>query len=372
MDAILDLSKELALVHRHVTLDIVHRSIHESVKKLVILLDSRYGNKRDMIRLVEADLDRGQFAPPFIITNQQWERIYECARRVFSGSKKGELIKPIELISDVDDFYQHGYSKGLTITGWSEFSKHYRIAKRELTVITGLPSHGKSEFMDAIMVNLATQHNMKFAVFSPENYPYAVHVEKLLSKFNGLPFHQGPNERMTPVQVSEGLQWIQEHFVFISPHEDEIHLEAVLGLATIAIEEHGVHGVIIDPWNEIESNRPATVNETDYIGASLTKCRRFARHNDVGFWIIAHPAKMYKDKDSDIYKPPTPYSIHGSAHWYNKSDNCLCVYREQDNKVRVLVQKIKFKMRGEIGEVLFNYNKVNGIYTEVNQNENEF
>lgn len=370
-DPILKLSEELALETRH-NLDLVHPIIQEAVKKLIILMDSRYCNKQDMVRLVDADLDRGKYAPPFLITQQRWSKIYDCAREVFTETGKGELIKPITLIAEVDEFYHHGYNRGLTIAAWPGLSKHYRIAKRELTVITGLPSHGKSEWLDAVMVNLAQQHSMKFAVFSPENYPYAVHVEKLLSKYNGLPFHDGQHERMTPVQVSEGLQWIQEHFVFISPHEDELHLDAVLGLAELAIEEHAVDGVVIDPWNEIESNRPAAMNETDYIGSSLTKCRRFARQNNVCFWIIAHPAKMYKDKDSDVYKPPTPYSIHGSAHWYNKSDNCLCVYRTESNQVKILIQKIKFKMRGEQGEVMFNYDKISGIYTEAGKAEYEF
>ena len=69
--------------------------------------------------------------------------------------------------------------------GWKQLGEHYRPAKGTLNIITGIPSHGKSEFMDALAVNLSLQHKWKWIVFSPENYPLELHVKKISEKLMG-------------------------------------------------------------------------------------------------------------------------------------------------------------------------------------------
>jgi len=336
-----------------------------AVNKFVILLDSRYGDKAERIRLVSSALDDSENAPPFMISLEQWAQVYEEAVTFTLGIKKGKLIQPLSLTQAVIDFYVNGYDEGKTFPSWPGFSEHYRVAKKEMTVVSGIPGHGKSEFVDAIAIEMAVNYKWKLAVFSPENYPYAIHCEKLLSKMAGKPFHQGPTERMRKDELAYYMSWIQGHFVFIEPAEDALHLDAVLGLAQKAIDEYGVDGIIVDPWNEIEHNRPDRKSETDYIGESLMKCRRFARRQNVAFWIVAHPSKQYKDKESGEYSVPSPYDISGSAHWRNKADNCLCVFRNQNDTVTVHIQKIKFKIRGRLGSVNFFYDKINGRYREM-------
>jgi len=61
----------------------------------------------------------------------------------------------------------------------------------EMSVVTGIPNSGKSEFADAVTVNLAHQYGWRFAVCSFENPP-AEHIAKLAEKHLGLPFWDGP------------------------------------------------------------------------------------------------------------------------------------------------------------------------------------
>ena len=63
----------------------------------------------------------------------------------------------------------------------------YTIVEGQLTVVTGHPSSGKSEFIDQIMVNLAEERGWKFAVCSFENEP-RLHIAKLISKHFRKPF----------------------------------------------------------------------------------------------------------------------------------------------------------------------------------------
>lgn len=165
------------------------------------------------------------------------------------------------------------------------------------------------------------------------------------------------------------MGWVDEHFTMIQPHEDNICLDAILSLAKRAIDKRKIDLLLIDPWNELENARKDGQSETDHIGESLMKCRRFARMHDIALWIVAHPYKPKPNKEGG-YDVPGPYSISGSAHWANKADNCVTVFRQPD-KVTVYIQKVKFKMRGQIGSVDFFYDKVTGRYTELQQNPTE-
>jgi twinkle protein len=111
----------------------------------------------------------------------------------------------------------------------------------------------------------------------------------------------------------------------------------------------------------------------------LGKIRRHARHHDYMMDIIAHPTKIMKDPKTKRYMVPTLYDINGSANWYNKTDNGFCTYRHFGNpqpvpNVEFHIQKIKFKIHGEVGVVQFNYDRESGrlIEHDTYQEEMEF
>ncbi|MDD2998731.1 MAG: hypothetical protein PHV05_06675 [Candidatus Riflebacteria bacterium] len=73
-----------------------------------------------------------------------------------------------EVFDDLMELYQKGEVGGLT-AGWPEFDKLYTVRPGDLTVVTGIPSHGKSEFLDALIIKLAQKHGLRFALCSPES-----------------------------------------------------------------------------------------------------------------------------------------------------------------------------------------------------------
>lgn len=110
---------------------------------------------------------------------------------------------------------------------------------------------------------------------------------------------------------------------------------------------------------------------TEYISQSLTKVRRFARTYGVHVWLVAHPTKLVKDTKG-CYPVPTPYDVSGSAHWRNKADNCLCVWRDvAQSECRVVdihVQKIRFQEIGKPGKATLAYDYATGRYLEGGRN----
>jgi hypothetical protein len=57
-----------------------------------------------------------------------------------------------------------------------------QVVPGELTIVTGLANSGKSEWLDALVVNLAELYGWTFGVCSLENTP-VVHSTKLMEKY---------------------------------------------------------------------------------------------------------------------------------------------------------------------------------------------
>ena len=271
----------------------------------------------------------------------------DCIRDAAPYPLKG-VFEFTDISSKVRHIYEHGMP-ATEKTGWASLDPFYSVRAGEMSVVTGIPGHGKSEWLDALMVNLAKGSGWRFGVFSPENQPLELHAAKLAEKAKGKPFAEHQKNRMTGDELDDTLKWLNDRIAFILPEEPT--LEAILTLAKALVYRNGIRGLVIDPWNEIEHARPERMSETEYVSQSLSKIRTFGRQNGVHVWIVAHPTKLIKGKD-DMYPVPTPYDITGSAHWRNKADNCLAVWRDfepSNRMVEVHVQKIRFKDVGRAG-----------------------
>lgn len=285
-----------------------------------------------------------------------------------------QAVSASDLSVDLTALYRRGLPAGCS-TGWRSVDEHYTVALGQWTLITGIPGHGKSEWLDALLVNLAVDR-WRFVIFSPENQPHALHVAKLLEKFHGKPFRHGPTTRMDASEINIGSAFIDDHFKLLRCNQEFVDMPSprlVIDAAAREIDawrkeadEIGMshrYGVVIDPWNEMDHGRPPAITETEYISQTLSNIRQFARDWEIHVWIIAHPKQMQKDRDGKI-NPPRPYDISGSAHWYNKADNIITVFRDTTTigPVQIHVQKIRFKHVGRPGLVELRYDRITGRY----------
>lgn len=280
-----------------------------------------------------------------------------------------ETAIPIELGEDIAERCARLYERGLPPgdgTGWPGLDAHYTVSPQQWTLITGVPGHGKSEFLDALAVNLAEQHDWDFAFYSPENYPTEAHLAKLAEKRVRKPFGRGPNDRMTPEELEEATAWLLDHFVWLKPEYKDY--ESLLEAAQPFRRPNRKFGIVLDPWNALEHLRPRELSETEYISAALTKITNWSREKRCHVFVVAHPAKLARDIGTGKRPVPSPYDIAGSAHWYNKADNILCVHRDPidgGQDVDIHIQKVRFKHCGRVGLVGLKYDRVTGTYFEM-------
>ena len=279
----------------------------------------------------------------------------------------GKIVRAFNLIEKLDDIYHNGLPDGVT-TGWIDLDEFYTVMKGQFTIITGVPSHGKSEFLDALMVNLAVKHCWKFAVFSPENHPIEMHMTKIAQKFIGKPYGRNFNNHMSKEEAARAIDFIDDCFRFYTFENNEFDINDVLSLTRHSIQENNIDGLIIDPWNEIDSARPQGMTETEYVSRVLSKLRSFSRANDIHIWQVAHPKKPDSGRDY-LEDPPNLYDVSGSAHWYNKADVGITVHRPDvfdGTEVHIYVSKVRFRNIGKPtggNPVILNYDKYSGRYS---------
>jgi len=260
--------------------------------------------------------------------------------------------------------YEEGVTRGMS-TGWPALDKYFTVHPGQLTVITGIPGSGKSSFLDSLLVNLVKQYQIPCALFSPENWPLERHIQTILEKYTERPFAQDGYEvkRLTKQEILKAIKELKEYFYFIMPEDDLLTVDVILERAKVLLYRHGIKILVIDPWNEIEHNYKG-MTEAQYLSQQLTKIRRWARQTGVHVFIVAHPRNLEKDKKTGDYKPPTMYDISGGANWRNKADNGLCVHRPdiKQPKTLIIIQKIRFKEVGKLGELEFFYSQECGKY----------
>lgn len=270
------------------------------------------------------------------------------------------IISPADCIDDLLSEYDSGVIGGIS-TGWRSLDNLYTVRVGEMTVVTGIPGSGKSNFIDALCLNLAMAHDWRIGYFSPENWPVKRHTKTLLEKLINKTFDQiilengKQMERMTTFDIKEGSLWLDDHIRFILPKEEILSIETVLKYAKILCLQYGIKGLVLDPWNEFEHTQKTGEREDQYISRQLAAIRRFARFNGIHVWVIAHPTKLHKNSDGK-YDPPTLYDVSGGANWRNKADNGICVHRDfETNLTKILVQKIRFREIGKLGETNLRY-----------------
>ena len=258
----------------------------------------------------------------------------------------------------LNDLYSKGTGKGFS-TGYASVDNIYTVAPSQLTVVTGYPSSGKSNFVDQIMVNLAKQSDWKFAVCSFENQP-EIHISRLMEIYTNKRFFDG-RDRMSEQEKEDAFKWVNEHFLFIDTNgEEPSTLDSILDRARVAVKRMGVRGLVIDPYNYIELQRE-NMTETDAISKMLTRVQAFIKSHDVHCWFIAHPSKIQR---SGVEQPrPDGMSISGSMAWWAKTDCGLTVHRT-DHAVEIAVWKCRYRWVGQQGETTMTYNKVSGSYSE--------
>ena len=282
---------------------------------------------------------------------------------------------PIEGICDAEhfrdkvwDIYEKGIGKGES-TGYESVDELFTVVPGQVTIVTGIPSAGKSSFLNQIFVNMAEKSHWKFGLCSFENEP-RLHIAQLAAIRAGKPFFDGPYQRMDKHEYEAAFSFIQEHFIFLWQDGSGLtSIDSILDRFRIAVMRYGIRGALIDPANFV-SRDSRDMSETEWISAMLTKVKVFAMSYGVHIFFVAHPTKMQRSADGRI-PPPGGFDVAGSAAWFAKTDCGITIHREKDapNITQFHVWKCRYSWIGKQGQTNLVYHPATMRYYESQEDE---
>jgi twinkle protein len=264
-------------------------------------------------------------------------------------------LKDIE--ADLLDFVHNGFKPGYQV-GLENFDRIFSTYTSQFISVTGIPSSGKSDFVDQMCIGYNRNYGWKTAFASPENKPNFLHAHKLIRKtWEGMP----TKDDVGSAKWKQVTEHINDNYFFIDM--DRYTLEDVLRKGAELVKRKGIKCLVIDPFNKIRDVDCKTEDVNRYTMEYLTKIETFAKKYDVLVMVVAHPTKMYRDKEGKI-EEPTMYSIKGGGEWYDASYHGLLVHRDYEAQtVKVKVLKVKFQNLGENqAEAHFNWEPKSGSY----------
>ena len=95
-----------------------------------------------------------------MLRTQGGEALAQC----IANAQPLPIVGAFDADAFADDFlrmYAEGVPSGHT-TGWDAVDQNWRVQLGQLLVVTGIPGHGKSEWVDALTVNLAMRHGWRW------------------------------------------------------------------------------------------------------------------------------------------------------------------------------------------------------------------
>jgi twinkle protein len=269
------------------------------------------------------------------------------------------LYEADRFFPELDNLYENGFSARIR-TGLENIDHLYSVGSGLLTVVTGVPSMGKSTFVDQLMCNLARMYGYKFAICSFENPP-AIHQGKLAEMLTSKNFwDRDIGGRMSKGEMEAAKRFIFKHFTWIYQDDGgKSDVDSIIERIKMAVFRHGVQGVVIDPMNYVQKPKNME-SETSWVDDTLTKLRLTASLLSVHIWVVAHPTKMPQDAEGR-YQPPLGYSISGSSAYFSKPDFGLTVHRE-NGEVRIINWKARYNFLGQMGEAKILYDSTHNSY----------
>jgi hypothetical protein len=255
---------------------------------------------------------------------------------------------------------QNGFDKVMGV-GVPELDHIFKPKRGEITLLTGIGNYGKTAWQKSQLLSRIIMYGEKIATFSPEDTPAEEYFHDFVEMLLGCectPFN--PNRPANDIYEA-AYDYISKHIFYISAEMLSPTPQYIKEKFLELIVQEKVDFCCIDPFNQMTNDYKGFGGRTDkYLETLLADFSRFAKKNDVYFWVIAHPKLMERDRSGN-YKCPDVFDINDGAMWNNKMDNITVYHRpfaQTDPKSPVAEfhsKKIKKKSVGRKGFVMIEY-----------------
>ena len=221
-----------------------------------------------------------------------------------------KIKKPTQYFEDVKKHFREDVTGGIPLP-FINTENDFKVRMGETTVVTGYSGHGKSAWLNQVMLHLMKQEKTMIASF--EMLPKAT-----LGRMCQQTGEAMPNDEY----ILDFLKQLENNLYLYDP-EGSTSTKKVLEVIYYCAEKLNVKIMVID------SLMKCGVNEDD-----LNKQKKFldelavaSRDLDIHLFIVAHSRKTSSD-----YEHATKLDVAGSANITNLVDNVLSVHRNRERE----------------------------------------
>lgn len=240
-------------------------------------------------------------------------------------------------ISALDDVPEAGPIETYT-TGFHGLDHHgWRLVTPAFMPVIGPYGSGKSVFLRQLLVNLWRLHGWKFMLTSFEEKIKPRYHRDLRRNLIGKPMASWSDEDVVLAdrEINECCRFLQRK------RNTMLDQNRLLDRIDFAARVHGTKVVCIDPVNEIDHQVGRGESRTDYMGRFIMSLKALADDHNLLMIVCAHPPKDGVEKRLAKNGLLTLNDGADTAHWGNKADIGVCLWRNIVGPTLLHIDKLK-------------------------------
>ena len=219
----------------------------EDKQKIIIAVDSDAAGQALQSELVRRLGSETCYIATFDDCKDANEYLIKYGKEALSNRISRAKPVPLENVTtfrdiedEVTDFVRNGFKPGFQV-GLENFDSIFSTYTGQFITVTGIPSSGKSDFVDQMVIGYNANYGWKTAYASPENTPTYLHAHKLMRKtWQGMP----AVEDIKTEKWNQVADHVNDNYFFIDM--ERYTLESVLRKGAELVKRKGIKCLVID------------------------------------------------------------------------------------------------------------------------------
>ena len=198
---------------------------------------------------------------------------------------------------------------------------HFRIRNFELTLVTGYSGHGKTAWLNDLLINLCHMYDETCCIASQE-VPADQTLQVMFCQATGKKHYKDKEGREYPGLFKNAVDWLNSHILFFNK-VGRVDLQEILDTFAFCYKRYGTKLFCLDSFMCLGDVSQIDIESQS---AAIQKMCDFVMNYGVHLFLVTHSKKPDQKKPEDKYQPEK-HDINGSIHISDLAHNVISVWR---------------------------------------------
>ena len=218
-----------------------------------------------------------------------------------------KIKSPSDYLQDVNDYFNEDLTSGLALP-FQKTHTDFRVRSGEVSLVTGYSGHGKSAWLNYVMLHLLQQQKSMIASF-----------EMLPKQTLGRMCQQTGEAMPSDEYIQDFINGLERRLYMYDP-QGETTSKKVLEVIYYCAEKLGVKLMVIDSLMKCGIPSEDYAKQKDFINQLCVSARDLGIH----IFLVAHSRKTSTEDEGS-----SKFDVSGSSDITNLVDNILSVHRNK-------------------------------------------